>query len=174
MREPASVNCTLKKGTTMNKALALLGVCCFTAVTALANDAEKIVGTWKLSSFMNDFQDGSPPRGMYGDKPTGYIIFTQQGRMMSIVEAEGRKSHQTDEERAAAFRSLIAFTGAYRLEGDKFITKVDVSWNPAWVGTEQVRTFKLDGDRLQVLSPWVMSPNFGKVTRATVTWDRVK
>jgi hypothetical protein len=30
--------------------------------------------------------------------------------MMTIVEAEGRKTPQTAEERAAAFRSLIAYT----------------------------------------------------------------
>ena len=32
----------------------------------------------------------------------------------------------------------------YRLEGDKWVTKVDVSWNPAWNGTDQVRFYKLD------------------------------
>jgi len=62
----------------------------------------------------------------------------------------------------------------YRLEGDKFTTKVDVSWNPAWVGTEQVRDYRLEGDRLKVVSPWVMSPNLGKMTRATITWERSK
>ena len=145
------------------------------AVTpALADDGTKVVGTWQLASFWHEFQDGSEPRPMYGKNPTGYIVFTADGRMMSIVEAEGRKAPQSDEDRAAAFRSLIAYTGRYRFEGDKFITKVDVSWNPAWVGTEQARSFKLDGDRLQVISPWVMSPNLGKMTRATVTWDRVK
>ena len=144
------------------------------AMAALADEGTKIAGTWKLESFWNEFQDGSDPRPMYGKNPTGYIIFTNHGRMMSIVEAEGRKAPQSDEDRAAAFRSLIAYTGMYRFDGDKFITKVDVSWNPSWVGTEQVRSFKLDGDRLQVISPWVMSPNLGKMTRATVTWERVK
>ena len=111
---------------------------------------------------------------MYGNNPTGYIICTAEGRMMTIVEAEGRKVPQTDEERAAAFRSLIAYTGIYRLEGDKFTTKVDVSWTPAWVGTEQTRSFKIDGDRLLLVTHWVMSPNLGKMSRATSTWERVK
>jgi hypothetical protein len=81
---------------------------------------------------------------------------------------------QTDEEAAAAFRTMFAYTGFYRLEGDKWTTKVDVAWNPAWDGTEQVRSFKLDGDRLQVISAWAMSPNLGRVTRAIVTWQRAK
>src|SRR6188768_213126 len=114
--------------------------------SALANDSAKVVGTWKLVSFVNEFQDGSEPRGAYGNRPTGYIIFTPDGRMMSVVEAEGRKPPENDEQRAAAFRTIIAYTGMYRLEGDQ----------------------------LKVVSPWVMSPNLGKMTRATVTWERSK
>jgi hypothetical protein len=140
----------------------------------LADDSAKVVGTWKLASFLNEFQDGSEPKAAYGKNATGYIVFTPEGRMMAIVEAEGRKAPQNDEERAVAFRTLIAYTGTFRFEGDRFITKVDVSWNPAWVGTEQVRTYGLLGDRLQVVSPWVMSPNLGKITRTTVTWEKVR
>ena len=158
----------------MLKIAALLISCAIAASPAKADDALNAVGTWKLVSFVNDFQDRSEQRPMYGKNATGYIILTAGGRMMSIVEGEGRKAPLTDEERAAAFRTLIAYTGIYRFDGDKFITKVDVSWNPAWVGTEQVRFFKLDGDRLQIASDWVMSPNLGKMTRATVTWERVK
>ena len=158
----------------MRKLVAIFLSFAFLPAAAIADDVAKVVGTWKLASFWNEFQDGSEARPMYGNNATGYIIFTPEGRMMSIVEAEGRKVPQNDEDRAAAFRSLIAYTGTFRFEGDRFITKVDVSWNPAWVGTEQVRTYALSGERLQVVSPWVMSPNLGKVTRATVTWERVK
>ena len=148
----------------------------FVATSALAqsDSSRNIVGTWKLVSFVNEFQDGSERGAAYGKQPTGYIIFTPDGRMMSIVEAEGRKPPQTDEDRAAAFRTLISYTGAYHFEGNKFITKVDVAWNPAWVGTVQERFFVLTGDRLEVISPWVMSPNLGKMTRATLTWERDK
>jgi Lipocalin-like domain len=143
-------------------------------LTSHASDTAKVVGTWKLVSFVNEFQDGSEARGAYGNNPTGYVIFTQEGRVMFMVEAEGRKPPENDEQRAAAFRTIIAYTGTYRLEGDKLITKVDVSWNPAWVGTEQVRDYKLEDNTLKVISPWVMSPNLGKMTRATVTWQRGK
>jgi len=158
----------------MLRITALLISCAIAASPATADDALNAVGTWKLVSFVNDFQDGSEQRPMYGKNATGYLILTAGGRMMSVVEGEGRKAPLNDEERAAAFRTLIAYTGIYRFDGDKFITKVDVSWNPTWVGTEQVRFFKLDGDRLQIASDWVMSPNLGKITRATVTWERVK
>ena len=79
---------------------------------------------------------------MYGKNPRGYIILKQEGRMMAVLEGEGRKVPRTDEERLAAFRTIVAYTGIYRVEGDKWVTKVDASWNPAWNGTEQARTFR--------------------------------
>jgi len=158
----------------MKPLIALFLIAALLPFPSLADDSAKVVGTWRLSSFMNEFQDGSEPMAAYGKNATGYIVFTPEGRMMAIVEAEGRKAPQTDEDRAAAFRTIIAYTGTVRFEGDRFITKVDVSWNPAWVGTEQVRTYALSDDRLQIVSPWVMSPNLGKMTRATVVWRRVR
>ena len=65
-------------------------------------------------------------------------------------------------------------TGTYRIKGDRCITKVDVAWNPEWVGTEQARDFKIDGDRLQVLTPWRVMPNWSEkgMQRSIVTFER--
>ena len=61
--------------------------------------------------------------------------------MMAVLEAEVRKSSTNllIEESAAAFRSMSAYSGVYSLEGDKWVTKVDVSLPsyPAWHGTNQ-------------------------------------
>jgi hypothetical protein len=131
--------------TTMTFALGALLV----TQSAFADDRERLIGTWKLLSYDNEFQDGSPRRAVYGQHPTGYIILTDEGRMMGVVTAEGRKPATTDEDRAALLRTMFAYSGMYRLEGDKWITTVDVSWNPVWIGTEQVRFYKLlDGNRL--------------------------
>jgi hypothetical protein len=40
-------------------------------------------------------------------------------------------------ERNHAARVGAAYTGTYCVEGDKWITKVEVAWNPEWVGSEQ-------------------------------------
>ena len=71
---------------------------------------------------------------------------------------------------------MFAYTGMYRLEDDKWVTKVDVSWNPARNGTDQVRFYKLDGDRLQVTSAWAPNPNLpgSPITRGVLMWERVK
>jgi hypothetical protein len=59
---------------------------------------------------------------------------------------------------------------------DRWITKVDVAWNPEWVGTEQARTFKVQGDRLQVLTPWRVMPNWPEkgMQRSIVTFERTE
>ncbi len=48
---------------------------------------------------------------------------------------------------------LVAFTGRYRVEGNRIVTKVDVAWNPAFVGVEMPREIALEGDRLTITQP---------------------
>ena len=38
------------------------------------------------------------------------------------------------------------------LEADKIIVTVDIAWHPSWLGTEQTRFYKLDGDKLSIIS----------------------
>jgi hypothetical protein len=51
-----------------------------------------------------------------------------------------------------------------------------VAWNPEWVGTEQTRNFKIDGTRLQILTPWRIMPNWADkgMSRSIVTLERAK
>jgi hypothetical protein len=93
------------------------------------------------------------------------------GRMMSLLVSEGRKAPQTDEERSIAYRSMVAYTGKYAVDGDKWTTSPDVAWSEAWL-TDQVRTFKLDGNKLTVETAPALNPNFGKVVRVILVWQR--
>ncbi len=140
-----------------------------------ADDREKFIGIWKLTSVVGEFQDTGEKIYDWGKNPTGYSIYTAEGRSMFIIESEGRKPPKTDEDRATLFRTMFAWTGIYRLEGDKLITKVDVSWNPVFNGTEAVRVFKFEGDRLVISTAWAPSTRFpGRMTRGVFTWERVK
>jgi hypothetical protein len=111
-----------------------------------------------------------------GQNPTGYVVFNAEGRVFLVVTGEARKPAKTSQERAELFTTLIAYTGTYRLEGDKWTTKVEVAWIPEWVGTEQVRSLTVNGERLQVLSPWRVNPNWPDkgMTRSIVTFVRSK
>jgi hypothetical protein len=158
------------------KTLFLLLGLVMSAVSSSAADRAPLIGVWKLLSYQTEFQDGSPKRAMFGEHPKGYIIFTSEGRMMTVIEAEGRKGPSTDPDRAVLLSTLIAYSGTYRLEDGHWIASIDVSWNPAWDGTDQVRSFELVGDRLTVRSPWLHAVNFpdSPLSRGTLVFERVK
>ena len=111
-----------------------------------------------------------------GQNPTGYAVFNTDGRVFLLITGDARKPAKTAQERAELFTTLIAYTGTYRVEADKWTTKVEVSWLPEWVGTDQVRTLTVDGERLTVMSPWRVNPNWPDkgMTRSIVTFARSK
>jgi hypothetical protein len=143
---------------------------------SFAEDRAPILGIWRLVSYEVESQATGEREPVLGKTPTGNILFTPEGRMMVVLTGEGRKAPNTDQDRADLFKSMLAYTGMYRVEGDKWITKVDVSGNPALVGTEQTRYFRVDGDRLQESTPltqWAAHPEKGMV-RFILTYERVK
>ena len=72
-------------------------------------------------------------------------------------------------------QTLNAYTGRYRVQGDKWITTVDGAWNVEWVGTEQERAFSLDRDRLNVVAQWNRNALYGgKVTHGHLIFEREK
>ena len=93
--------------------------------------------------------------------------------MWVVITGEGRKAPATDQDRVGLFNTLVAYTGPYRVDGDTWITTVEVSMNPAWVGTEQTRAFFTSGERLQETQPWTARPD-NRMARAVIWYERVK
>ena len=143
---------------------------------SFADDRAQIQGVWKLLSQEVEIQATGQKEHPLGRNPAGYVMFTPEGRATFILTAEGRKPAKTVEERASLLSTLVAYTGTYWLDGDKWITKVEVAWNPEWVGTEQTRLFKIDGNRLHVLTPWRVMPNWPDkgMQRSVVVFERAK
>ena len=96
---------------------------------------------------------------VYGEHPKGIQIATPEGRWLALMTAENRPVPKTDADRAQALKTMIAYTGRYRVDNGKVITKVEAAWNEAWVGGEQVRNIRFDGDRLYIESPPMPHPN---------------
>ncbi len=141
-----------------------------------ADDRELVLGVWKLVSYEVEIQSTGAREPVLGKSPTGFLIFTPEGRMAVLHTGEGRKGAATDQDRADLFKSMIAYTGMYRVLNDRWITKVDVAANPTWVGTEQTRFFRVDEDRLQETTPamqWAARPDKGMV-RFILTYKRAK
>jgi hypothetical protein len=143
---------------------------------AHADDAElrqKIVGTWKLVSVVYEDQATKERTPVYGEHPRGIQIATPQGRWLALMTGEGRTIPKTDEDRAQALKTMIAYTGRYRVENGKVITRVEAAWNEAWVGGEQVRDITIEGDKLYIESPPMPHPNMNnKIVRVIVEWER--
>jgi hypothetical protein len=160
--------------------LRLLPLCLLPLVVgpAQADDAElrqKIVGTWKLFSVVYEDQESKARTPVLGEHPKGRQIATPDGLWLALVTAEGRPVPKTDEERAQALKTMIAYTGRYRVEDGKVVTKVEAAWNEAWVGGEQTRFVRFEGDRLFIESPPMPHPNQNnRVVRVIVIWDREK
>lgn len=155
------------------KWLAVLVLVFLLAQPSIAGDLSPIVGTWRLVSFEREYQAGGEREYPMGKAPTGYILFLPEGRMTVVITGEGRTAPTTDQDRAGLYNSLVAYTGRYRVDGDKWITTLDVSANPAWVGTEQTRSFRVAGDRLQEMTAWMARPD-GRMARALITYERAK
>src|SRR5512143_1615155 len=83
------------------------------------------------------------------------------------------KSATSKQDRGGLFNTLVAYTGPYRVDGETWITTVEVSANPAWVATEQTRFFMVEGNRLQEMTAWAARPD-NRMARAVITYERVK
>jgi hypothetical protein len=79
--------------------------------------AELVAGVWKLVSWQV-VTDGQA-KDLFGSKPKGYLILTREGRAMALTTADARTPGETEAERAALHKSMLAYTGKYRLEGDE-------------------------------------------------------
>ncbi|KQO87871.1 lipocalin-like domain-containing protein [Methylorubrum extorquens] len=143
---------------------------------ARAEGDTPIQGLWKLVSYEVEVRKDGEKLPVMGDHPTGYAYFTPEKRVFFVLTGEDRKPAKDDAQRAQLLETLVSYTGKFRLEGDKWIADLDVAWDPKWVGSEQTRTFTLDGERLRVLTPWRVMPNWADKgeTRSIVTFERAK
>jgi hypothetical protein len=141
------------------------------SLPAQAADKDRIVGTWKLVAVTYEDAQTKERTPVLGEHPRGYQIATPEGRWLALVTADGRPVPKTDEDRAKALRSMIAYSGRYRVEDNKVITKVEVAWNEAWV-----RFLRFEGDDvLNIESPPMPHPNVdNKTVKVIVTWARDK
>jgi len=131
----------------MSRVMSLfVALACVIAMPSFAQESNKVIGTWKLVSYEVETQTTGQKAPVMGEKPTGYVTFTPEGRVFFVLTGEGRKPANTDQERAELLNTLVAYSGTYGLEGDKWTTNIEVAWNPEWVGTKQVRSNWLASD----------------------------
>jgi len=154
-------------------ALVLAAYCYLQPALVRADDAAKqLTGSWKLTAWTIQIIGGELTEPM-GHDPKGRAVFTPDGHVAFIIVAANRKPAANDAESAALLKSLLAYTGPFTIEGDKFTTKVDISWNELLTGQDQVRFFKLEGDKLSLRTAEQVSAVYpGKKVVGMLTWER--
>ena len=160
------------------KVLCILVVVAALAPTAMGQKKDDLVGTWKLVSAWSTRPNGERV-ALYGEHPMGFLTYTREGRMTAILSDSERPRLSSEDrlavptaERAAAFSSFIAYSGTFRIEGDRVIHHVEISWLQNWVGTDQVRQMRLEGNRLTLRAP--MRTLGGEQRANELVWERVK
>lgn len=134
---------------------------------------EKLVGTWKLVSACSLTSKGERNETPYGVGPAGFLTYTEEGRVTSLISYGGRKLLSvgaTPEEQAEAFNTFLAYTGRYTLSGDKVTHHIEISSIQNYVGKDLVRNIKFDGNQLVLITPPTMVN--GKIQAMELTWQR--
>jgi len=126
-----------------------------------------ILGVWTLRSFSMENVETTERSEPFGPEPRGTLILHPDGRMAAMIAPR---------DRASLPQSFVAYSGRYRLEPpNRLVTSVDVSWLEQWIGSDQVRTYVLDGDTLELRTPPGRMPrqDGGELTvRGVMSWAR--
>lgn len=151
--------------------LAVLGTTSAPLVSA-ADVKSRLVGSWQLVTWVAFDEKGTSRPGSYD---TGQVIYDAAGQMSAhLMRAKGRATTAptSDAERATAYNSYLAYYGPFTIDEARssVVHHVVGSSLPHWVGTEQVRFYKLSGDDKTLE---LAVKNGDRVTQL-LTWVRVK
>lgn len=147
---------------------------------AEAPATERILGTWKLVSYVGEDVASGNRTDVMGPHPSGYIEYGRDGRMIVIIVGSDRKkpagSVATPAEAQALLTSLLAYAGTYTLDtaAHTVTHHIEVSWDQTRTGESHVRTYRFEGDRLTLTTQPSRDPATGRPSVRTVVWERVR
>ena len=149
---------------------------------AMAQDApvrplsrDLILGSWRMTSWVTRDVATGERQVALGQNPRGTVVYTPQCVTFLITKnnrARPERLPPSDEEKIALFDTMFAYSGSYTVESDRVVHHVDLSWNEAWSGTDQVRFCKVDEQTLSYTSTPAKNPFDGREIVHEVTWER--
>lgn len=141
-------------------------------------DISAVLGTWRLQSYVREVLASGERYNQFGEDPDGYIGYAPDNRMYAIFTRKDRimpaDAVPTDEEGVQLLGTMVAYAGTFTLEPEKVTHHIDISWNQAWTGTDQVRYYQLDGDTLTITTAPYRSYFDGKEGRSILVWKKVR
>jgi lipocalin-like protein len=129
---------------------------------AARSATEQFSGTWALVSWKIEQAGGALVDSPLGADPRGWIMYDSAGHMSVVLMrldrptfASNNLMDATPEEVAAAFAGYVSYCGSYEVnEQERFVIhRIELSWFPNLIGTEQKRFFAFAGDRLTLETP---------------------
>ena len=141
---------------------------------------ERLIGAWKLVSYVEKPVDGSAPFYPMGEEPQGIIMYTPDGYMSAQLMCPGRAKFAsgdwfkgTDEEIKEEAGGYIAYSGPFHTDGEKqtLTHSMFVSLFPNWLGQTQPRVVKIEDDMLHLSSATPIMSG-GKKVNSHLAWRR--
>jgi len=130
-----------------------LAVLCFASATTAS--AQTLQGKWKIVAAEDLREDGSVGRYPWGRRPIGAIIVEGGSCYVQIMSGDvpaftATTSPIGEQMAASLLTSYIAYTGPCTFDDAAGTTtmKVVAAWRPDYVGTEQTRFYRFEGNRL--------------------------
>ena len=139
---------------------------------------DKIVGTWKLVSWVFENEKGETVHYL-GEDAKGILMYDKHGYMNAQLVKGNRPKFASDsisagtpEETHGAFHTYLAYFGTYREEEPGAVVHtVEGTLFPNWLGHEEVRYGRIEGDLLVLNTPPI--PAQGREIVFYITWQRV-
>ena len=141
---------------------------------------EQFFGTWKLVSWKIRRANGDLTDSPLGPNALGRIVYDPGGQVSVALMRPDRpnftSNHLTEatpEEIKSGFEGYISYCGSYEVnERERFVIhRLQLSWFPNWVGTEQKRYFEFAGDRLTLSTPPLTL--LGEAQVHSLIWQRL-
>ncbi|HLW96611.1 MAG TPA: lipocalin-like domain-containing protein [Solirubrobacteraceae bacterium] len=133
-----------------------------------------LVGAWRLVSIESTDEAGvvSYP---FGQDPTGQLLYESNGRMSAQLVRSDRTRFgsednlaASDGEAVAAWRGYVGYFGTFSVDAvaGTVTHHVEGAWFPNFEGRDQLRSCRLDGNRLELGGP---TP-YGMTL---ISWERI-
>lgn len=143
---------------------------------AVADD-NPLLGTWKLKSFVREVAGAGERYNQMGEHPDGYLSYASDGRMLAFFVSDNQlrpRTEPTDEERIKLHKGMLAYGGTYKLSPGKVVHHIDIEWDGRRLGTEQVRFYAVEGDKLVIKTEPNKSPVDGRDGVGILTFERIE
>lgn len=136
-----------------------------------------MTGRWQIVAWEQVYDDGRRTYPM-GQEVEGFIQYDSDGRMMCMLcrcdrrnFTSGGQWNASEQEKAEAYSSMLAYAGTYTYSGDTVSHHVELSAFPNWKGGTQKRRIEMMDARQLVLAAR-LEEGTSEARTARLVWKR--